>query len=164
VRWPILVALAALVLTPFADARRPQTTPSERKPWFCDLAPEPKKLFDDDDCLDDQCRKRRRPRPQWRAPVDPNALNKSEVVMSINRIKRNVQCCYEAFRVPGLAMVRIVIEPSGRLASADVKYGVFAGTPTGACVESAVMLAKFPRKKQPATLDYPFQLPLRIGP
>ena len=73
-------------------------------------------------------------------------------------LKDRVQACYDRFRVPGTAFVRVTIEPRGRVSQVAVK-GIFAGTPTGECLASVVRLAVFPRFTGTAiTVDYPFIL------
>jgi hypothetical protein len=67
-----------------------------------------------------------------------------------------VTACYNQFKVPGTAMVNVVIGKSGKVTSATVT-GKFAGTPTGTCVEAAVKTATFP-PSDGFTTPYPFQL------
>jgi hypothetical protein len=73
-------------------------------------------------------------------------------------IKGRVQGCYDRYKVPGLANVQVKIGRDGRVKSARVK-GMFAGTPTGACVQSAARSARFAKfKGSPITITYPFIL------
>ena len=74
----------------------------------------------------------------------------------MNGVKPKVQACYNQFKVPGMAMVNVVIGKSGKVTSSTVT-GKFAGTPTGACVEKAVKTASFP-PSDGFTTPYPFQL------
>jgi predicted Zn finger-like uncharacterized protein len=83
-------------------------------------------------------------------------LSKGAVVAGMNSVKGKVGDCYQQFKVPGMAMVNVVIGKSGRVSSATVS-GKFAGTPTGACVEKAVKSASFP-PSDGFTTPYPFQL------
>ncbi len=83
-------------------------------------------------------------------------LAKGAVVAGMNSVKGKVADCYQQFKVPGMAMVNIVIGKSGRVSSASVT-GKFAGTPTGSCVEKAVKTASFPASDGLST-PYPFQL------
>jgi len=83
-------------------------------------------------------------------------LAKSAVVAGMNSVKGKVADCYQQFKVPGMAMVNIVIGKSGRVSSATVT-GKFAGTPTGSCVEKAVKTASFPPSDGLST-PYPFML------
>jgi predicted Zn finger-like uncharacterized protein len=88
------------------------------------------------------------------APAGP--LSKSAVVAGMNSVKPKVAACYNEFKVPGMAMVAVVIGKSGKVTSATVS-GKFAGTPSGACVEKAVKSASFPPSDGLQT-PYPFQL------
>jgi predicted Zn finger-like uncharacterized protein len=83
-------------------------------------------------------------------------LSKGAVVAGMNSVKGKIGDCYQQFKVPGMAMVNVVIGKSGRVSSATVS-GKFAGTPTGACVEKAVKSASFP-PSDGFTTPYPFQL------
>jgi predicted Zn finger-like uncharacterized protein len=83
-------------------------------------------------------------------------LAKSAVVGGMNSVKGKISDCYQQFKVPGMAMVNVVIAKSGHVSSATVT-GKFAGTPTGSCVEKAVKSASFP-PSDGLTTPYPFQL------
>jgi predicted Zn finger-like uncharacterized protein len=83
-------------------------------------------------------------------------LSKGAVVAGMNSVKGKVSDCYQEFKVPGMAMVNVVIGKSGKVSSATVT-GKFAGTPTGSCVEKAVKSASFP-PSDGLTTPYPFQL------
>jgi predicted Zn finger-like uncharacterized protein len=83
-------------------------------------------------------------------------LAKNAVVAGMNSVKGKVNDCYNQFKVPGMAMVNVVIGKSGKVTSATVT-GKFAGTPTGSCVEKAVKSASFP-PSDGLTTPYPFQL------
>ncbi len=88
----------------------------------------------------------------------PESLSRSQIQGGMRRIKGRVQRCYDKFKVPGLANVQIKIGRNGRVGSARIK-GIFSGTPTGACVVSAIRSASFPRfKGSPITITYPFVL------
>jgi len=83
-------------------------------------------------------------------------LAKSAVVAGMNGVKGKVANCYNQYKVPGMAMVNVVISKSGKVTSANVT-GKFAGTPTGSCVEAAVKSASFPASDGLST-PYPFNL------
>jgi predicted Zn finger-like uncharacterized protein len=83
-------------------------------------------------------------------------LAKSAIVAGMNGVRPKVSDCYNQYKVPGMAMVNVVIAKSGSVSSATVT-GKFAGTPTGSCVEKAVKTAKFPPSDGFST-PYPFQL------
>jgi hypothetical protein len=89
-------------------------------------------------------------------PVAAGPLSKSAVVSGMNGIKGKITDCYNQFKVPGMAMVNVVIGKNGKVSSATV-LGKFAGTPTGGCVEKAVKSASFPPSEGLST-PYPFQL------
>lgn len=96
-----------------------------------------------------------RPKPEEDSkPAAP--LSKSAVVAGMNSVKGKVAACYSEYKVPGMAMVNVVIGRSGKVTSATVT-GKFAGTPSGACVEKAVKSANFPPSEGLST-PYPFQL------
>jgi hypothetical protein len=83
-------------------------------------------------------------------------LAKNAVVAGMNAVKPKINDCYNQFKVPGMAMVMVVIGKNGKVSSASVS-GKFAGTPSGACVEKAVKSASFPPSEGLST-PYPFQL------
>ena len=83
-------------------------------------------------------------------------LAKNSLVAGLNGVRPKVQACYNQFKVPGTAMVTVVIGKSGKVTSSTVT-GKFAGTPTGTCVEAAVKTASFP-PSDGFTTPYPFQL------
>jgi predicted Zn finger-like uncharacterized protein len=83
-------------------------------------------------------------------------LTKGAVVAGMNSVKGKIGDCYQQFKVPGMAMVTVVIGKSGHVSSATVT-GKFTGTPTGSCVERAVKSASFP-PSDGLTTPYPFQL------
>ena len=88
----------------------------------------------------------------------PDTLSRAEIQGGMRKIKDRVQGCYDKFRVPGTAFVQVTISPSGTIGATKVK-GMFAGTPTGACLQAAARSAAFPRfKGAPITIDYPFIL------
>jgi predicted Zn finger-like uncharacterized protein len=91
-----------------------------------------------------------------RAAASAGPLSKGAVVAGMNSVKGKIGDCYQQFKVPGMAMVNVVIGKSGRVSSATVS-GKFAGTPTGSCVERAVKSASFP-PSDGFTTPYPFQL------
>ena len=87
-------------------------------------------------------------------PLGP--LAKGAVVAGMNGVRGKVAACYNEFKVPGMAMVNVVIGRNGKVTSATVS-GKFAGTPSGSCVEKAVKSAGFP-PSEGLSMQYPFQL------
>jgi len=96
----------------------------------------------------------RRPAPA--EPVSGGPLSKAAVVGGMNGVKPKISECYNQFKVPGMAMVNVIIGKNGKVSSATVT-GKFAGTPTGSCVERAVKTAAFP-PSDGLTTPYPFTL------
>lgn len=99
---------------------------------------------------------RRAPAAAAPEPAGAGPLSKSAVVAGMNGVKGKVSDCYNQFKVPGTAMVNVVIGKSGKVTSATTT-GKFAGTPTGSCVEKAVRSASFP-PSDGLTTPYPFIL------
>jgi len=88
----------------------------------------------------------------------PETLSRAQIQGGMRGIKGKVQGCYDRYKVPGMANVQVKIGRNGRVNSARV-VGMFAGTPTGACVQAASRSASFPRfKGAPITITYPFIL------
>jgi len=100
-----------------------------------------------------------RSKPSTSAGNLPSTLSRSQVKSGMSRVSGKVRSCYDKFKVPGMASVRVKISgSSGRVASAKVG-GKFGGTPTGACVSRAVSTARFPKFSSPTmTVTYPFIL------
>jgi hypothetical protein len=90
------------------------------------------------------------------SPPRVRRLPRSVIVAGLNAIKPRVDACYEAYGVPGTALVNVRVGLDGALRSAKVT-GKFARTPTGACVEAALLGARFPPSVAFVT-SYAFQL------
>jgi hypothetical protein len=95
------------------------------------------------------------PLPSESSDVDL-PLSKQAVVAGMKAVKPAVDECYRTWRVPGVVIVRVVIDKGGRIVDAHASPR-FGGTPTGRCVEASVRAARFPRSAG-LTLDYPFNL------
>ena len=78
----------------------------------------------------------------------PDRCRRPRVVAGMNASRPKIAACYNQFKVPGMAMVNVVIGKNGKVTIGDVT-GKFAGTPTGACVEKAVKSASFPPSDGP---------------
>jgi predicted Zn finger-like uncharacterized protein len=92
-----------------------------------------------------------------RAEPAAGPISRSAVVAGMNALKPKVNDCYKQFKVPGTAMVNVIIGKSGKVSSATVT-GSFAGTPTGSCVERAVKAGSFPASSDGLSTPYPFLL------
>lgn len=71
-------------------------------------------------------------------------------------VKDKVAACYARYQVPGTVMLNVVIGRNGAVTAAAAT-GVFASTPTGACVETAARTATFP-PSQGLSTPFPFVL------
>lgn len=86
------------------------------------------------------------------------ALTPEQIRSTMDRIKPQVQSCYDQYQEEGRADVRLTITPDGTVSNAVVK-GKFENSMTGMCVQSAVRKAKFPAFGGKAmTISYPFLL------
>ncbi len=95
---------------------------------------------------------------QQPALVLPATLTSREVQRGMRQIKGGVRSCFDRFKVPGWAKLRVTISNTGRVRSTRLQ-GIFAGTPTGACLKDAVNRARFPRFATPSlSIEYPFHL------
>jgi predicted Zn finger-like uncharacterized protein len=112
-----------------------------------------------EDSMNGRSRRRASGGPSAAANSDlPDRLSRAQIVKGMRAVKPRVQRCYDRYKVPGLADVRLKIGNDGRVRSAVVK-GLFTGTPTGSCVSSAVKTARFPRFKVASmSITYPFML------
>ena len=147
----LLVATVRLVLYPPA----PQVAPTAPAPFQVDPPGPSKSKVSEDDCC--RCRADDISTPsRVREGGGGGPSSKTALVNGLNAVRPSVQACYERYQVPGTAMVNVVIAKSGRVSSAQVT-GKFAETPTGRCVEQAVMTARFPASDGFRT-PFPFQL------
>jgi predicted Zn finger-like uncharacterized protein len=92
------------------------------------------------------------------APILPPRLTKAQIQRGMHEIKGQVQRCFDRYRVPGWAKLNVTISSRGKVRAARVR-GIFSGTPTGACVQTAASAARFPAFRDgPITIDYPIML------
>jgi len=83
-------------------------------------------------------------------------LGRSQIQAGMRALKGAVQACYDRYKIPGLVNIQVRIGRTGVVQSARIK-GMFAGTPSGACVARAARQARFPRfSGNPITITYPF--------
>jgi predicted Zn finger-like uncharacterized protein len=92
------------------------------------------------------------PRGERAAP-----LSSQDVVRGMSAVMPKARDCYNQYKVPGVANVKVTVMPSGRVSNVVVT-GKFAGTPSGSCVESALKTAKF---NPSAGLTFDYVVPLR---
>jgi predicted small lipoprotein YifL len=92
------------------------------------------------------------------SPTLKSRLEPGDIQSGMRVIKGRLAACYDEFKVPGMVTIRIVIDPSGRVADATVTNR-FAGTPTGDCIAEVVRRATFgPFRGSALTITYPVVL------
>ncbi len=96
------------------------------------------------------------PAPKKEAPAaSDKQLNSQDIVKAMTPVVGKARDCYAQFKVPGLAELKLVVAPSGKVSPSVT--GKFAGTPSGDCVESAAKSARFPASSG-GTFTYPVAL------
>lgn len=73
--------------------------------------------------------------------LDKKSLSSGDIKTAMNGVADKAKGCYSG--TEGTASVKLTVAPDGKVSKVKVS-GVFAGTPTGACIESAVRGADFP--------------------
>jgi len=84
----------------------------------------------------------------------PQKLSRAQVKSGMASVAGAVRGCGQG--ESGTVTVKVVIAPSGKVASANTT-GVFAGSAPGRCAASAVRRAKFPATQNKLTVTYPFK-------
>lgn len=97
------------------------------------------------------------------APEDdtlPEKISRDDVRTGMQGVKNQVQACYDQYKVSGTYMVKLTIDPSGAVKSADyVTDGDTAKLESGTCVVGAVKMATFKKWRGASlSLTYPFKL------
>ncbi len=92
------------------------------------------------------------------AIIHPDRLSTAQIKAAMKDVSKQTNACYEAYGIEGMATFKMVIAGSGKLKRAK-QGGDFVGTPTGICLDKAVLAASFPRSKKKATpITYPIVL------
>ena len=81
------------------------------------------------------------PAPNEDKPGPDTPLSSDDIKRGMSAVAGKAKACFAG--TEGTATVQLTVAPSGRVQKAAVT-GLFAGTPTGACVEQAVRAATFP--------------------
>ena len=88
----------------------------------------------------------------------PEQLGRPDIQAGMTAVKGRVQACFDQYKVPGTAIVALVIAKTGKVQTANVG-GALSGTPTGDCVSKAAKSATFKRfRGAPMSISYPFIL------
>ena len=89
------------------------------------------------------------------APTGCTPLEQADIVKGMGAVPGRVRACNAKYKVPGTVTVRVEVMPDGSVGRASVG-GVFAGTPTGSCVERVVMGARFRASCGRTIFRYPY--------
>jgi hypothetical protein len=110
---------------PKAEDKKPTAKSGEGEPSFDDLLKE----------AGVESKKDNKPK------LENKELSAADFKKGMAAIQSKAQACYKGTQ--GTAIVKLTVGPSGQVSKVTVA-GPFAGTPEGACVESAVKSASFP--------------------
>lgn len=124
------------------------TPPPDAPPITSIPSSYPRSLCDDCEDWDD---------PGAHTRANLRALTMRGIREGMSKVRPVVAKCYEQFRSAGLANVAATIGVDGHIREAQVS-GSFAGTPTGTCIERAVLSATFPKPSAPHVFTFPFIL------
>jgi hypothetical protein len=84
-------------------------------------------------------------------------LTRTDILAAMKPLRPRIKECYKQFGQRGLALVHVSVGDKGQVASTKVE-GIFAGSPTGACVEAAVKSVRFPES---AGMSFRYPFPVR---
>ncbi|MGM0555129.1 MAG: AgmX/PglI C-terminal domain-containing protein [Myxococcota bacterium] len=91
----------------------------------------------------------------------PKKLSRSMVRNTIRKYNGRVHNCGKSSNknnLSGRMMVRITVQPSGRVSNAGVTTSKFKGTDVGKCVAGVARSMKFPATQDDLTINYPFTI------
>ena len=90
--------------------------------------------------------------------LEKKGLIRTDVTGAMGKVRGKVGQCFKVEQFSGTVSVKFTVGPSGSVTTAKAT-GAHAGTPTGACVASAVKGASFPAFDGVATtFAFPFLL------
>jgi hypothetical protein len=102
----------------------------------------------------DEKRDQADPPPRHKEEAPPvHALTRSEIQAAMKAVQPKVGECARQFEASGSAELKVTVAEDGSVKAVNIG-GVFAGTPTGGCVERAVKAAVFPPSSG-LRFDYP---------
>jgi hypothetical protein len=90
-------------------------------------------------------------------PAPGPALGHDAILAGMRPLMPKVKDCYRQHKQRGIANVRVEVDREGSVQNATVE-GPLAKTPSGTCVEAAVMSARFPAS---AGMSFRYPFPLR---
>jgi hypothetical protein len=84
------------------------------------------------------------PKDEPKAPVEAQPFSKGAAVAALSAASSQAASCKKIGGPTGTGKVQVTFAPSGRVTSANVSSGPFAGTSVGGCVASIFRRAKVP--------------------
>jgi hypothetical protein len=91
-------------------------------------------------------------------PAAPAKNPVEDVSAALDDLQPKLKSCFRRFQIPGIAKVKLVVDPSGSIEPASLS-GDFEGTPTGECVMQELSSATLPPfKGTPVQLNHAFVL------
>ena len=91
-------------------------------------------------------------------PAAPAKNPVEDVSAALDDLQPKLKSCFRRFQIPGIAKVKLVVDPSGSIEPASLS-GDFEGTPTGECVMQELSSATLPPfKGAPVQLNHAFVL------
>ena len=91
-------------------------------------------------------------------PAAPAKNPIEDVNAALDDLQPKLKQCFRRFQIPGIAKVKLVVDPSGSIEPASLS-GDFEGTPTGDCVMQELSSATLPPfKGAPLQLNHAFVL------
>jgi hypothetical protein len=87
-----------------------------------------------------------------------DTLTSSVITVSMKPVVDEAKACFKKFAVSGKAKLKLTVLGDGSVIAYE-QQGDFVNTPTGQCVDAAIVKASFPRSKKPKTsISFPLQL------
>jgi hypothetical protein len=104
----------------------------------------------------DETQPAREARPKAQEAPAVHSLTRSEIQAAMKAVQPKINDCGRQFEASGAAELKVTVGEDGTVKVVNVT-GVFANTPTAACVERAVKTAQFPPSGG-LRFDYPISL------
>ena len=97
--------------------------------------------------------------PAASEPAVVPMLTKEMVRAAMKPVVQGARACYAKYKAAGKARLELAIRADGSL-DAYTQSGDFKGTPTGLCIDAAMLSVAFPPSQRPVTtVGYPIVLP-----
>jgi hypothetical protein len=76
-------------------------------------------------------------------PAQAPPLTRADIAQTMNDVQEQARQCFARYRVPGIVLVKVAVEPSGKVKDVVV-FGKFKDTESGACVQQLASAGCFP--------------------